>query len=328
MKVKIFIGIIILEVIIILILITSYYKKPSVIQTSSNMLFRKGFAFQKDNKSLQYYYEPQPNAEVVVELHQFGKDYQYSIKENFNNDTLHQTSDVALSKEKDTFRIIALGDSFTFGSNLNTKETYPSQLEKILNTTIRCKNIQKFEVLNLGVAGYDIQYIVERFKQRGKKYNPDLVLWFIIEDDLRRVNELMMSKILYYGREMRETGELKRLEKVGIYNADYKKARAEVIRELGEEKILTLQKKYLQEFNKLYQKDLVIFTFSRMQDTYKNFLKKYTDKRPDTFLYTDLININKHEGVLPDYHPNKKGAKMIAEDITKFILKNNLIRCK
>ena len=46
------------------------------------------------------------------------------------------------------YRILALGDSQTFGNGLELMDTWPKQLEKILNQT---DNDSHFEVLNAGL---------------------------------------------------------------------------------------------------------------------------------------------------------------------------------
>ena len=58
-----------------------------------------------------------------------------------------------IKKNKDTFRIITLGDSFTFGMYINTKDNWTELLEDKLNSDMGCKNISMFEVINLGVGG-------------------------------------------------------------------------------------------------------------------------------------------------------------------------------
>src|SRR5689334_18825859 len=48
------------------------------------------------------------------------------------------------------YRILALGDSITFGTSLAVDLTYPKQLEELLNEA----GSARFEVFNLGVGGY------------------------------------------------------------------------------------------------------------------------------------------------------------------------------
>ena len=57
--------------------------------------------------------------------------------------------EIERKKSKDRFRIVVIGDSFTFGLGVGDFLTYSAQLEKILN--VADKN--QFKVLNLGVPG-------------------------------------------------------------------------------------------------------------------------------------------------------------------------------
>src|SRR4029079_7866623 len=54
-------------------------------------------------------------------------------------------------KPPGTLRVLALGDSFTFGVGARVGETYPAQLEKAL----RARGVRT-EVLNAGVPGFGV----------------------------------------------------------------------------------------------------------------------------------------------------------------------------
>lgn len=82
--------------------------------------------------------------------------------------------DVKYSKEKPagTFRVICLGNSCTFGWRVKLEETYPKQLEKLLNTDLDYK---KYEVINAGVTGYS-SFQGKRFlRDQILKLKPDLI---------------------------------------------------------------------------------------------------------------------------------------------------------
>lgn len=106
-----------------------------------------------------------------------------------------------LKKEPNSFRILALGDSFTFGNTVNENETYPYLLEKKLNND----NKTNFEVINFGVGGFSTteEYIV--LKDFGINYQPDLILvGFYINDfqdslsfESRKINEKGIIEKIY-----------------------------------------------------------------------------------------------------------------------------------
>lgn len=70
-------------------------------------------------------------------------------------------------------RIVVLGDSFTFGLGVDGDSTYPTVLEQRLNDGAREK---RFEVLNLGVSGYNTQDEAAVLEHKGLPWRPDLVV--------------------------------------------------------------------------------------------------------------------------------------------------------
>jgi len=77
------------------------------------------------------------------------------------------------SIEKNGSRIIFLGDSFTFGVGLPIEQTFPYILEKKLQEKHAKDN---WEVLNLGVIGFNTKWEIEFLETKGLKYSPDIVI--------------------------------------------------------------------------------------------------------------------------------------------------------
>jgi len=80
-----------------------------------------------------------------------------------------------VDKPPSVFRILALGDSVTYGLGVERDKAWAGKLESLLNLDGPAG--VTYEVLNLGVPGYGIGQIVERFKKKGLKYHPDLVIY-------------------------------------------------------------------------------------------------------------------------------------------------------
>jgi lysophospholipase L1-like esterase len=76
-------------------------------------------------------------------------------------------------KASSTFRIICLGDSWTFGANVNQKEAYPQRLASLLAERYP---EARFEVLNLGVMGYTSRQGLELLRRQVLDLQPDLIL--------------------------------------------------------------------------------------------------------------------------------------------------------
>ena len=81
--------------------------------------------------------------------------------------------DVVLPKPPGTFRILALGDSHTFGLGVPEPETWPRLLEGELR---RLRPDRSIEVVNGGVASLAIEQEVQLFEDRLLQVSPDLVV--------------------------------------------------------------------------------------------------------------------------------------------------------
>jgi len=77
-------------------------------------------------------------------------------------------------KRANIFRIICLGDSITFGLDVDDHLTYPSQLEQLLNEAVN--NRHQIDVINAGVPGYSSRQGLIRLSRDLIHYQPDLVI--------------------------------------------------------------------------------------------------------------------------------------------------------
>ena len=79
----------------------------------------------------------------------------------------------SLEKPDNTFRIIALGDSFTEGQWVDVNDTWPKQLEKKLN---ELNSSYQFQVFNFGVGGSCTLEELKLFKEKAIRYSPDMII--------------------------------------------------------------------------------------------------------------------------------------------------------
>jgi lysophospholipase L1-like esterase len=86
-----------------------------------------------------------------------------------------------VAKPPGTFRIVTLGDSYTWGDKIAlTEDTWPARLESILEAGARDVDI---EVVNLAEAGFTTANEVELMSRLGWQFGPDLVLiQFLVND--------------------------------------------------------------------------------------------------------------------------------------------------
>ena len=88
--------------------------------------------------------------------------------------------DVTYERPPSVFRILCLGDSVTFGWGIPTEETFPKQLEGLLN---RDGSDRAFEVINAGVGGYNAVQEAAFYRAEASRYETDLVLLFYTIND-------------------------------------------------------------------------------------------------------------------------------------------------
>lgn len=77
-------------------------------------------------------------------------------------------------KEPGVIRILAIGDSMTFGLDANIADGYVAQLESRLNAAAPDR---RFEVINGGVSGYNTWNEVNFLARRGLALAPDIVVF-------------------------------------------------------------------------------------------------------------------------------------------------------
>jgi lysophospholipase L1-like esterase len=85
----------------------------------------------------------------------------------------------------DDERILAIGDSFTFGDYAKDNETWPAYLEKILNE----------KVYNGGVSSYGIDQMYLRTQQLAPKYKPTILIFDFIMEDVERCSQYVRQGV-------------------------------------------------------------------------------------------------------------------------------------
>jgi lysophospholipase L1-like esterase len=87
-----------------------------------------------------------------------------------------------VEKQPDEFRILAVGDSFTFGSGVQDADTWPQQLEGLLRT----ERTSHVEVINAGFAtgSYHVAGYVDWIRSDGADFNPDVLVIGLCLNDL------------------------------------------------------------------------------------------------------------------------------------------------
>ncbi len=104
-----------------------------------------------------------------------------------------QTNSVGLRNTEEpfdkAFRILAVGDSQTFGPYLANEDTWPAWTENMLRQ--QWGDAQTVQVFNAGIASYTILDELAYLKQKGVAFRPQLVILAVYENDLQ---DLRMEK--------------------------------------------------------------------------------------------------------------------------------------
>lgn len=313
----IFITVVILEVLLILFLAKNIIdKNTSVLGTVAVSHLNKDYILFKPNEKYKYFYELKPNTSFIDHKDWLPADARYTI----SNQGFHERQVYSSAKEPGVFRIVTLGDSFTFGLYVNTPENYPEKLEDKLNA-LGCSN-QRFEVINLGVEGYDIQYSSERFKMHGQKLSPDLVLWFLMKNDFDQSFELIAPRLK---DELNQGDSSFNLDHA--YNKRLLQVVAEINKELGNKNIISSQKDSLLEIVNLYKNPLLFFSPHNLSTRHLEAVNEVLKQRGNIYYFGDLPDTYERGERFYDGHPNVKGYETISDSLLKYLMDKSLVPC-
>ena len=328
---QIILFIILSEVIIILFLFKQLFNMslitdiPELIGNKEKQIdLPQIFPFSKESEN------PILHAELIPNHYQLFNGFTVKLNTTIIKINSEGFRDEEYSAEKppNTVRIIALGDSFTFGWGVNLSNTYVKVLERKLNemnTTIN------FQVMNFGVPGYNTLEEIEFLKQKGLKYKPDIVLVGYAAGDLQNNTKI-------------KTGEFpKKASKIveELFNNSIEKQK-EVLKsffsfQLLEEDVsknfdTNLEKIVLYPLSELatYQKEqrfkVIIVFLTRITAQEKERIselgKKYDFCIIDVAEEIKKYNFNSITFPSPDNHYNELGHNIIANSIFERMIRN------
>lgn len=309
------------------------YKVYSNIKQRNNVLgativtpLKKEFLIFPENSSYSAYFEPKPN---TVETESYPWMATSSATYTINADGLNDVKNYTVMKPPGTYRIIALGDSFTFGHYVNTPLNWSSLLEDKLNENHNtCPTIQNYEVLNLGVRGYDIDFAAERYRLHGQKYNPDLVIWFINNHHFFMVRQLITAREQEIGAHMSKA-DVERFRAQGNFFPANQQAMQEMFQKYPMERLVEQEKAGLYDFASRYGGPLVIVA-NNIDDKYIALLNTFKNFRTaPTYIFKNISDVDSITGAaFPDGHPTVAGHQLYATDIYNYLTNNHLIACQ
>ena len=293
-------------------------KKTDVIYSASN------------SADFEHYYEPKPNTLDSGEEKWLSFVPHYSI----NSDTLNEVKTYSQKKQNSVFRMVALGDSFTFGQYVNTKDNWTELLEVDLKK--RCPKTA-FEVINLGVYGYDLAFSFYRYEKRGEKYNPDLILFLLKEDDFDEIKNITAEAkwdfIDNFKKDPQNAEALKReLIEKELNRMAALEGEAFLRKYYSESEVIDYQLRYLQRLVDM-RRTLLVFNIFNFPPEIEKRIEAMMKKTPHALFETKKLQINELRNppynYLPyDSHATVKGNILIKERLMDYLIQNNLIPCK
>lgn len=295
---------ILLLLIAIALLIYILKKRPIIINT-----LNKNSISASKSTVLKYFYETNASVEMTENSTVSNSIVIYK----HNKDGMNSLKDYPISHAKNVVRIAAVGDSFTYGLNVSTTDNWTTQLETMLNVSNTCN--KKFEVLNFGVPGYDVNYTIEHIKRTIRKFNPDMYLWFIKEDDFAEPKELTLPIE-------------KKLNTTSMYDVNYylkaldllyaQKNRDSIIKEVESNFSVFVSEEKKTQFLLVLPKGDLEYPVIDLN------IKKYLinlSKKIKTISITE-VELTKDDVFLPeDYHFNIEGNKKFAQQLSIYLLK-------
>jgi hypothetical protein len=124
------------------------------------------------------------------------KPVEYFISYRFNS-LGFRGPDYAVPAPPNTFRILALGDSYAMGVGVHEKDTFEAQLQNRLNAAAAARRSSlTYEVINAGVSGYATREERLSYELFGSTYTPQVVLLtMVFNDDLSFQDEVKLGYI-------------------------------------------------------------------------------------------------------------------------------------
>lgn len=124
------------------------------------------------------YYRQIPLGQALV------RDFDYFGWVHTNSEGFRGVQRVGVAKPPGTIRIIAVGGSTTFDTEVSADSlAWPARLERILNQRLGGEHL---EVINAGVAGYGVEHDLIRLETELYAYHPDLIIFYQGHNDLFR----------------------------------------------------------------------------------------------------------------------------------------------
>lgn len=294
-----------------------------------NVVFRPG-------ERLKFFYEWEAHQTIVYERSWLPQVFETKT----NSDGLISPVDYEPAKPPDVYRILAIGDSFVEGPFVEPGEAYPRQLEALLNASDACKAVRTYEVLNLGVGGYDIEYAGARLLSKGIKYNPDVIIWFLKNDDfiersdinfireqkyIEFVNNTLggdIEKFAPYKKWLNQIGDTKNVSQI-IHGVVV----GEQVEEEAHKLYFKEQNDMINEVASVIKLPIILATFSDTDAIFKARMRLWANYHENMHFFDKIPALKSGDETFDphDGHPNSSGYRVIANSLFDELVNNGFV---
>ena len=290
-----FVGIVAIQIGVIGVLGISVYSQFLTAQSYSINEIDQNSIYIPDNSRYEYFYDARSN--IFLEEEEV-------FPAGLNAEGFRDRYDYELQAKSNVVRIVTLGDSNTYGLHVPVENIFPEFLEDLLNEAPLCAG-KKYEVINLGMHGYDLLFAEERFRLRGTQYNPDVVLWYIQGNDLDEYENEEQKILVQLRNEGFDDGQ-----EAAII------AREEVYKTYKKSTIVNLQLSTLQNVREYYDGKLLLFGASDYFNLYSHTEIKHAVGRAKNIEVFWPFSKILDEHIIDNFgHPNPDGHAFIAESV-------------
>lgn len=217
-----------------------------------------------------------------------------------------------------------LGDSLVFGWGIELEESIPKQLEHILNSQ---QNDYNYEVLNFGAPGHNTFSEIEMFKDKGLKYNPDLVIIVFCDNDFE---DEIFKRQLY--AQLKEDYKKRNLNpndySTEIHRRVLETAESRLRNSLFSE-IWKIVENPLEEVARIAKQrniNALVYSFKKGKPEEELAFNSLTEKHENFYFKCSDIQSSSEIELHPlDTHPTPLACKLHAEEIYETLIKQNLI---
>ncbi len=145
---------------------------------------RAGAAFDHDfcaiDPGTEHLYTMQPDTHRVNRVSEEPDAWEWTFTTDSAGRRVVIEDDAAVPRAEGGPRVVALGDSYTFGWGVDDEHTYPAQLERLLRDH---DGLAEVNVINAGTPGFNTMQEASYLTSRWDELRPDVVvLGFVMND--------------------------------------------------------------------------------------------------------------------------------------------------